>query len=81
MQKNKKETQEKIVDKGSMVKKDRKGHKHQDNWVKKLQKYFKGVTVSNQNALKIIVNALPKVKILILRKALQLKLQVYGVWK
>ena len=66
--------QEKIVEKDSMVKKEKKEHKHQDNSVKKLQKYFKAVTVSNPNARKTIVSALPKVKIMILRTAVQLKL-------
>lgn len=64
-----------------MVKKEKKEHKRQGNSVKKLQKYFKVVIVSNPNAPKIIASALHKVKILILRKALQLKLQVYGLRK
>ena len=66
--------QEKIVEKDSMEKKEKKGPKHQDNSVKKPQKYFKAATVSNQNALKIIVSALPKVLIWIVRTSLQLKL-------
>ena len=54
-----------------MVKKEKKEHKHQDNSVKKLQRYFKVATVSNQNALKIIASVLPKVEILIPRTSVQ----------
>lgn len=54
-----------------MVKKEKKGHKHQDSSVKKLQKYFKAATVSNQNAQRIIVSASPKVKISTFRTPMQ----------
>ena len=63
--------QEKIAERDSMVKKEKKEHKHLDSSVKKLQKYFKDATVSNQNALKIIASALPKVEILIPRTSVQ----------
>jgi hypothetical protein len=54
-----------------MVKKEKKGHKHQDSLVKKLQKYFKAATVSNQNAQKTIVSVLPKVEIFLNRTSMQ----------